>query len=590
MKKIGLILLSLMLSIQVYAQQTETNTTFEDISYNGTPIGGVENEYGEIELYKEATIRTRNFKVDNFWDKFKSEANAQSIYTNVTKLGTFKLTIEASFACKNDGLEKNGCSGQKPFLINSDAFGNPELKLDEAGNPLSDTGNEYRIPYDAAVNYLPTRDDAFYALDVFRDGKYYSEEAGEEEISEGRKSFFASMVSFFTNYFSKDQTIYGGVHSTEQRNRYLANIRMGLQKEYKLEKAGFVNTSDVNLADENKVVSLIDYNSEMITETTGCSGIIFSFDPDSATCKVMNFFNMSNYMPFANNEDQIKIETTSVLADTETTLLALAGELDGIDYIAQKTEIDENGNRSFIQEIFKPMATFMGGMGRFFFGENSQNITELLIAEFEFDKFMPLDFIEVGTDGHVVGFRHFELLGLESVYGTEVESCRVRDTRGFFGWASTYKTFTKGIDTNTEICLESGFFLFNNYREEDFNQLNVTTNNRHRIFMSDWGQHDVANISTDEWLDWCKRNQGRQNRGIFGRMIDNFTSIILGENINETHDDQLDALLSDENYSVDKYIEKVHKGLILHLRDKGDAILDVGDAGTTTTYKLMNVR
>ena len=130
MKKIGFIILGLLLSTQIYAQKTTTITTFKDVSHSGVPIGGVENEYGETELYKEATISTQNFKVDNFWDKFSDSKNGTSTYTQVSKMGLFKLTVEGSFACAKAGLVEDGCSGQKPFLLNQKWYENTDITKD----------------------------------------------------------------------------------------------------------------------------------------------------------------------------------------------------------------------------------------------------------------------------------------------------------------------------------------------------------------------------------------------------------------------------------------------------------------------------
>jgi hypothetical protein len=252
-----------------------------------------------------------------------------------------------------------------------------------------------------------------------------------------------------------------------------------------------------------------------------------------------------------------------------------------------KTAVDsETGKKNFIQEIFKPMSYMMKSMFRFFFGENSKNLTEAVSVDFNFTNPMPLTFIK--TDGEkALDFIYFELLGLESVYGTEVESCRVKKSGFVFTWDE--KTFTEGIATNTKFDMEAGFFgsLFNN--SDAYSELNTTVE-RHRVPFVDWGNHDIVNLSTDDWLDWCKRNQGRQKKGLLGRFVDAFQSFVLGDNRSSTYDGQIDNLLSDEHWSVVEYKEKVHKGLILHLKKIELSDINSSTPGTTTEFKIMKMR
>ena len=97
MKKIGLILLSLFVSLQVSAEPTTTTTTFQDVAYKG--VTSKENQFGEMQYYKEATINTQNFRVNNFWDKFSGSDKGQSAYSQVSKTGVFQLTVEATSLC-----------------------------------------------------------------------------------------------------------------------------------------------------------------------------------------------------------------------------------------------------------------------------------------------------------------------------------------------------------------------------------------------------------------------------------------------------------------------------------------------------------
>ena len=575
MKKIGFLLLSFLLSAQIYAQTTKTTTTFNDVAYNNTPVDGVENEYGETELYKEATISTQNFKVDNFWDKFSDSKNGTSTYTQVSKIGTFKLTVKSSFACAKSGLAQEGCSGQKPFLLNTGVLNNPDMKKTSIGDALPT--DEYRIPFDDSVNYTISNDDAFYAMDVDRIESYYKEP--EVHPPAGKESFFSNMIKMFTSHFSKDVNVYGDILTPDEaaiRARYIANIVYGHDKDNRLKIASASSSAtliDTVVPAANNPVSLLNYEELLTTETAGCDGFILNFSSNSLTCRFMTGFGMGNYMPFFNTDATYDVEAKSVMSDTESTLLTLAGELNDKNYILDAKK-DSNGN--FLSEIFKPMTFMFSSMGRFWFGSGTPKTVEAVVAEFNFDNYLPLTFaVTNGTE--IVGFKHFNLMGIESVYGTEVESCTVRES-GIIPFFSKSTTYYAGIATNTKFDMEDGFFgsIFND--ANDYDQL-VVTEERH------WGRdHDIVNVSTDDWLNWCKRNQAERGKGIFGRFLDNLGSMLSNPT---SYDSQLDKLLSDEHYSVKQYKEKVHRGLILHLKEEK---ISLGQSGTNTTYKLMNVK
>ncbi len=463
MKKIillGFLVLTLVLS----AKTTTTNVTLQ------TPYEeeDMQNEYGDKIMYQNVKINTQNFKINNFWGKFSDAAQDQSNFTNIATAANVKLTIENSFTCKDGGLPEEGCSGQKPFLINQGTLDNNELKKDAMGQALP-TG-EYRIPFDSAQNYDTNHDDAFYALDVFRDGKYYQDDGTNDYNNEKPKTFFGYLVKLIKTYFSpqNDTTIVSALtqNTVEARNRYMANIVFGLQQDYRIKKESAIDTNSINQASTTKQPSLLDYNALMINETTGCDGIFFTFNPNSLTCKFQNFFGMSQWMPFfgdgasllGENSSKSSIQSDSVLEDTETTLLTLASKLDNTNYVQPK--IDPNTGRiSILGEVFKPMIFMAKSMFRFFFGENSKTLTETVSVNFDFTNHMPLTFMQV-QNGIVKGFEYFKLLGIESVYGTEVQSCKVKQTKNFFffpiGWDS--KTFIEGVPTNTKFDMNSGLF------------------------------------------------------------------------------------------------------------------------------------
>jgi hypothetical protein len=582
--KLHILALSLLYTLNVSATQTSTNVLFEDPYTQGKST----NEYGDKISYQKVKLQTKNFKVNNFWSNFHADKNNQDNYANIATTAIVKLTTELSFTCKDGGLDTEGCSGQKPFFINVNTLTNPDMKLDRLGAPLPE--GEFRIPFDKALNYTSARDDAFYSLDVFRDGQYYK--APQTPLpKDSPKNFFAYIKSFLSDFFSKDTaTTYSQTmttHEQEVRGRYVANITFGLQKTYRAKRNSTIHTNEINTANDKKRISQIDYAETAITTTSGCNGLFLNYDPDSIVCKGVSFFGLANWMPFFNNGEETEYKTTALLEDTEVTLLTLAGKNDGINYVKQKATVDTaGGTKSFASEIFKPVSFMAGSVLRFLFGENSKTLTEVVSAEFDFTNPLPLTFFEVNNDT-ISEFRHFALLGLESIYGTEVESCKVKQTKSFFffpiGWDT--KLFTKGVDTTTKFDMEAGMFgsFLNN--SSQYSELNYKEEKHRKI--GDWGNHDVVSLSTDDWLDWCKRNQGRQSKGLFGRVLDTFTSFILANNRNLSYDQQIDKLLRDDDWSVVEYKEKVHKALILHLKVLELNNISVGAKGTTTEFKMM---
>ena len=608
MKKANFLILMLCaLSLNTYAEAPKTDTEVKASYMRPDSKGGPEDKYGNVMRYQEVIINTPSFKVDTFWSRFFTPKDKESEYKNLATSGLFELTTKESFACKAAGLDEKGCSGQKPFLINSGYAANNDLKLDASGADLP--AGEYRIPYDSADNYQTTNNDAFYALDVYRAPKYYKKD--EAPVGNDKKSFFQVLKSFFKNYFSPAVNTYGDpldAGQVDAKDRYIANITFGFEHGQRVEKNHPLDQPTINAANSAGNISLLDYNAQTIKTTTSCSGFFLTYNSGSASCKVINFFGMANWMPFFSNNSKQEINVKSVMQDTEDTLLMLAGNLDNKNYILDKTSVDAQGRRSFLGEIFKPATNMVGSMFRFFFGSSSRTTTEIVTANFDFKNHMPLTFLL--TDGaKIMGFDKFQLLGLESVYGTEATSCKVHKKDGLFGLASKTYIFTKGVPQT--INFDGGKTrkrCSDDDKVSDYNLLNRTSEgyDDHCGYMMPWKYSNqtkyTIHVTTEDWLDWCKRNQGRQKKGLFGRIFDSFTNIknfLLGSSGKPAgYDNQLDTLLSgssflffaNDNYTVLEYKEKVHHGLILHLKKIENADIDVGTAGTTTSYKLMSVQ
>ena len=588
MKKIGLIALSLLASTQIYASATSTTTTFQDVSYKG--VTSKENEYGEKIVYKEATIRTDNFKVDNFWDKFSDPKNGQSSYTKVSKVGTFELTIQSSFACAKAGLTEEGCSGQKPFLLNQGWLTNTSIRKDETGQALP--AGEYRIPFNNAEQYKTTTTDAFYAIDVDRNENYYKEP--DTPSADGKKSFFGFIKDMFSNYFSKTETIYGDSFTPEaaaRRDRYIANIVFGHDQENRLKKNE--TGIDTNLPASGTPVALIDYEEDMLSEESGCNAFFIKLDSATLGCRMMTGMGFANWMPFFDDDTTYEVASNkAVMSDTELTLLSLASELDDKNY---NTNFKESEGGGFLSEIFKPMTFMMGSMIDFFFWDSPKVTTEQIAVNYDFDNHLKLMFAI--TDGvQITDFVNFKLLGLESVYGTQITECRIqqRSSGGpmgmmkdmMFGADEYVVTPQSTLDEDLEeVYLGKTRKIWGDSPSiEEHNLLN-TREKAIRFFGIKTGEFKVyAQLSNEDWMSWCVRNKDTRTYGFFGTFFDNIFDLFTKPN---TYDDQIDDLLNDSNFRVKEYKEKVQRGLILHLQEN---TVELGQDGTSTTYKILNVK
>ncbi len=567
-----------LLTLAPFTWAAETTVEFSGIEQTSSTTTSDQfgQEYGETISQDSVTISTKNLQVDRFWHKFKQGNGNDKLGVDIDTKVYFDLITQTTFLCKKYGLPEEGCSGQKPFLVNEGTFdpNNADITVDRDGNALP-TG-EYRIPFDKAPNYNPSNQDAFYALDVLRDGKYYNESQTGSGGSSGSKSFLALLISYLQNYFSLQTTDISSSGLTpqesEKRNIYIANIFYGLQNAYKMHYGNDATSvsQTINSAGENRV-SLLDYQSSTGTLEEGCDGLIFNYQPNSFTCRFMNLFQITEWFPFVDNVSTYHIESTSVQEDTEATLLHLAGLADGVDYLGQldtlKNNFDPNDKPGFFQQIFKPVTFMIKGMTRFFFGSGPTRLQDAYSYTFDFNNPILLTFA-VAKNGEIVGFKHFELTGLESVFGSETTTCVVKRklfdgsfaknlTAKYNGstWSrGQEKTFIEGVDSSTYMREYIGGFGFGITLSEE-------------------------TYTTDDWLPWCANTT--RNKSLIGNAISNnlFTDFLTG-------DFKLDV---EQYFDVVTYTEKVHKGLVLHLKEVDSDNITVGTQNTTTRILMKKI-
>lgn len=543
-------ILLLLLATAVAFATTKTYTTF-------TPeVNSTDDEYGNKRYTRVVSIETQGYEIDNFFGKFSDNNNSN--YQSLAKKASFEITVEANSICSNDEeLAEEGCSGQKPFLINSSLLDNAELK-DENDNEL------YHIPYGDYSDYTPSKDDAFFALDIDRDTEFYQETTTEG----GKKSFFQKIRDMFKSHFSNDvDVLLDDELSSEEktrRERYIANIVSGIQKDKRLTKKvdGKGENTPIN-SGVNNPVSLIDYDSINIAQTTGCKAGFLTLSSSSLTCKMISGFSMAEWMPFFNETNEVDTETSSVMADTETSLLTAVGLLNNTNVFNNMKDDLEN-NTSFFGEIFKPITNMFDKMMSFFFGTREDAKAEIISNYYDltkYDKQLTMT-MPITSNGSVIDdFVNFVLVGLDSVYGTEVTTCKVKhtywETVMFFPVKKTKNyTITSSDNEVKEYYIDSGMSVSESVYESKYDELNF----------NDDGFNDI-NLETtrDEMLAWCAREQAHNSKGIIGRIKDmlGVSSLLMW---NRTKDEQMDALLDDKGFEVTSYEEKNHRGLILHLK------------------------
>ena len=75
----------------------------------------------------------------------------------------------------------------------------------------------------------------------------------------------------------------------------------------------------------------------------------------------------------------------------------------------------------------------------------------------------------------------------------------------------------------------------------------------------------------------------------FKHTVERFAEIFLGPKIYNTYEAQVDQITNEHGWKILEYKEKVHKGLILHLKEVDSNDIQVGTAGTTTSYKIKHI-
>ena len=458
------------------ALPTDTTTTFGAESAMGS------DKYGNSVYQRDVTIQTIDFKVDNFWSKFFDADNKQSNHTNISKTGTLKIVVEATSACTlDDTLPKEGCSGQKPFLINNDVLNNPI------------NNDEYEVVFSLAENFDASDNQSFYPLDILRDEQYYKDPYPGDTSSGLNRGFLGFVTSILDALFSKiiGMELFGDPEiadvqytprsdtAVDRRQRYISNIIAGVEKKYRMTKEheGATATS-INAPEKiNEPISLLHYaEAEKSTEDEQCKFLFMNLSDEGLLCRVMSGFGMDAWMPFFNQSKTTKIEANTIMADTENALLAMTSRIEEVPYLQDIGGSDDN-KLSFLQNVLKPVATLTSYLKNVLFGSSKQNIVATPVErtyEYDEDDAMTMN-IAITNDGiQVDNFANFKLLKIRSVYGDMANSCNVKKTVLLL-FSTTYEFHEGG----------------------------------NQSVMSPYG----GLWNDDQWITWCQESTGQ--KGIF---------------------------------------------------------------------------
>jgi len=519
------------LTVSTATAQTLTTTSFEQV-----PQEKSKDKYGNTFYEREASITTQNFKVENFWSRFSDKAENESIYTNITRKGRFKITTEATSACALESeLDEAGCSGQKPFLMNNETL----------LSPVNGTTDEYEVAFVEATEYSSSAEKTFYPLDILRNEAYYKEPAVDAPDAPAKSFFgfftgafdfmFSKTIGFGNDFFGKSDIADVAYtprsdDAEDRRQRYIANIIAGVEQDKRMTKPSSDGAAtQINAPTLNTPVSLLHYDeAQKMSESEQCKMMFMSFSSDGLMCRMMGGFGMDAWMPFFEQANVTEIQSSYILGDTENALLAMTGKIENVPYMSDVGGNDNN-KLSFLQQMMKPMLTMMGMMKSMMFGSGkAPKVAEPMERVYAFSDAdtMTLTFAITNDGTQVDDFENFKLLKIRSVYGDMLNSCTVKKKPGMFSWSSWEETFYIGGSLTKK--------------------------------------GPDGTMSSDEWVDWCQEATGK--KGMFDYLADWSSGGFF--NPMNWMKGMFSAFLQfmGGSYEIQEITNKVARGLILNLK------------------------
>jgi len=426
-----LVLSMVFIGSALLATDTITTTTFTPTTYTE------DNQYGESLYSTDVTIKTENFKIKNFWKKF-SGAPDVSYYTIATR-GSVQITAKGTSLCSlyPSKLNEDSCSGQKPFFINEGTINDNSL-----------TSLVFTKEYNSTVN------DSFFPIDVERNTKYYKITAEASSTYTFMGKLFSSFIGdnddgrsrFFSTIFFRP-TIIDTVEA-DIRQRYVANLVSGLDKEHRLAKA----ESTIKLSEVNNPVSMIDY-SEEVSDPDSCGG-----SGNSLKTKIGKFFCN---VPFLNwfvhtTEGKTYVEDT-IEKDTEVALISFAGtnaKLSKEDVSYYETIEKDQYSSNPIKRMFQRFSCFFGGCKQSEYFVTAEQETRSYSEEDAMIMSIPV----VNSSGIVTTFENVKLISIHSVVPQGL-GCTFQK-KGIFSWSDEVRV------SEDYLYEKSSFFIFTRWKSK----------------------------------------------------------------------------------------------------------------------------
>jgi len=412
-------LLTLLVGATLYGSATTT------VSFPGEETFIKVDEHGNRIYNQSVKIETGNFEVKNFWKKFSMSGDIQDPmhFPSISKSGTVQISVEASSICSlYPQLDTNGCSGQKPFLINDEA-----LNGKVAGDTITLT---FQKDYDGNILYTPDNNFSFYPLDVNRTGKYYKKPTTPDTACH---SFFCVMTGMFDNFFGIDffadffdfpvSNTQANQLTDDVRQRYIANITSGIDQNHLMQRNVTTIDKDQNTYTFNthNPVSLIDY-VENSSATGSCNLGFFSFGSNSTFCNFMSGMPFISFFASQTPSQVYVIDTIQV--DTENAIIAFAGAYSGVNVTEYETVVNTTltNDASTNFPPFEVMKSMMCMMMPFMSCDDEtveQEKGRIKDSYYTFDEADATTLaMAVTNDGtQIDNFQTFKLLGIHSIVG-----------------------------------------------------------------------------------------------------------------------------------------------------------------------------
>ena len=411
--------------------RAETTATFK------APVKQENNKYGESVYMQDVTLMSNKVITGKMFGK---NPYIDDIGTRVT----FKVTESGSSLCSlfPGQMDKDGCSGQRPFFVN---------KLDD--------GEQFLI-FNSSYGAYDNEDSAFngynsfFPADIDRNEKYYKDTSKENSSYSFLGRIFSSFIGdsqagrskFFSNVFFN--TTIENVQEADIRQRYVANLMNGLDKEHRL----IINESTVNLNTVNNPISLIDY-SEEVNDGSKCgeAGTSLKSSAGRFFCTVP----FLNWFVHTSATESYTVDT--IEQDTEISLIALAGTNANIskEVVSEKEIIqkDERSSNPIIRLFSKFSCLFGGCAQREYFTEAVQEI-----RTYPEDKALRMEIPIVDASGKVTDIVPVKLLAIHSVVPVGF-GCTFQK-KSFFNWDDEVRV------SREHLYEKSGFFIFTAWREK----------------------------------------------------------------------------------------------------------------------------